>query len=186
MSPEYPNGGNNWPDQCFCNQQYALCISASCNSDTGVCGVMPPSEGSSWVPCDQDGVDDGTCGVCYVFDGISQSDHNPTLGRPLTCDELAPSGNSVHSTYSTILLDSYNFEEPSISVSGCDVSSLTTADCMGGSCTLNGSQYDITLDGSPIPTANCDCVMSTHSEGSFTYQAVSGAAADCSAVWSVF
>ena len=189
VSPEYPKGGNNWPDECFCNQQYALCIAASCDSSTGVCGVMLPSGGGDWVPCDQDGVDDGTCGVCYVFDGISQSDHNPTLGRPLTCDELAPSGNTVHSTYSSELLDSYGFEEPSISLSSCNVSSLITADCMGGSCTLNGSEYDISLSGSsPIPTANCNCVMSTHTSGSstYTYQAMSGVAADCDAVWSVF
>src|SRR5262249_31396001 len=71
------------PSNCpnVCNQQYALCIAASCD-ETGSCGKCDAS--------------DGSCGYCYVFTGQSCS-----YGKP--CSELAPSGQTVYSTYSEVL-----------------------------------------------------------------------------------
>ena len=97
------------PEDCpnVCNQTYALCIAASCDADTGRCGQ-----------CD---ATDGSCGYCYVFDGESCSYNAP-------CDQVAPSGDTVYSTYSEVLATQYGLQ-----VMTCP-SPTHPADCMDGKC----------------------------------------------------
>lgn len=148
------------PENCphVCNQTYALCIAASCDPETGECG--------------QCNATDGSCGYCYVFEGESCSYNAP-------CDQVAPSGDTVYSTYSEVLAAQYGFQ-----VLACS-SPTHTADCMDGKCTLTGKTVMLTDKNGQqqeIPTAICECVISTGGPprtlgGQCNEQ-------NCSAVWS--
>lgn len=119
-----------------CHHTYALCIAASCDPSTHECGRCEAT--------------DGSCGYCYVFDGESYS-----YGKP--CDQLAPSGDTVYSTYSDVLSSEYGFR-----VLSCP-SPEHTADCMDAKCTLTGKKVPLTnSDGEvhEIPTAICECEIS--------------------------
>lgn len=148
------------PENCpnVCNQTYVLCIAASCDADSGQCG-----------DCD---ATDGSCGYCYVFDGESCSYNAP-------CDQVAPSGDTVYSTYSEVLATKYGFQ-----VMTCP-SPKHTADCMDGKCTLTGKTVTLTDrhgQKQEIPTAICQCRIETPGGGG----TLGGQCNEqnCSAVWS--
>jgi len=176
-------GEGDCPGQCKCDQTYALCIAASCNPATGECGVMAPPAGSpsgtEWSACDQQGLEAGTCGPCYVFTGCSDSDRSPQNdGCPLTCPEAA---DGLHSTFSETLVDEFPFAPK-------NCGSGTGADCMGGACSQTGSTVTLTTSNGgkvAVPTAICTCVISTQKE-TLNFQGLSSASIDCEAVWSVF
>ena len=153
-------GAAQVPENCpnVCNQTYALCIAASCDADTGQCGQ-----------CD---ATDGSCGYCYVFEGESCSYNAP-------CDQVAPSGDTVYSTYSEVLAAQYGFQ-----VMTCP-SPTHTADCMDGKCTLTGNTVTLTDKSGQqqeIPTAICQCRINTPGGGG----TLGGQCNEqnCSAVWS--
>ena len=171
-----------------CTHQYALCIAASCD-EKGECGGN----------CDQAGVKDGSCGACYVF---PPGDSTYAVGasvRPdlTTCDELAPTAETsntnatVSSTYSSILVDTYEFVPQDFS--DCS-GSINTADCMGAVCTLNPESDDIELleksnDGQTyfIPTATCKCkpmTLPVHEAGIYQRLKKASGVYACNTVWS--
>lgn len=92
---------------------------------------------------------------------------------------MAPSGDTVYSTYSEVLAAQYGFQ-----VMTCP-SPTHTADCMDGKCTLTGKTVMLTDKNGQqqeIPTAICECVISTGGPrrtlgGQCNQQ-------NCSAVWS--
>lgn len=148
------------PEDCpnVCNQKYALCIAASCDAQTGRCGE-----------CD---ATDGSCGYCYVFEGESCS-----YGLP--CDQVAPSGDTVYSTYSEVLAIEYGFR-----VLTCPAPEMS-ADCMDGECTLTGRTVTLTdQDGNEreVPTAICQCRITP--KGPDRTLGGQCDVKNCSAVWS--
>jgi hypothetical protein len=147
------------PPGCLnvCNQKYALCIAASCDPKTGLCGKCNAS--------------DGSCGFCYVFEGTSCS-----YGKP--CSELKPSGNTVYSTYSETLSLDYGFKAMT-----CPPKT-PAADCMDGQCTLTGKTVTLTDKSGKkhqIPTATCQCKLNDSGGATLGGQCNT---AHCSAVWS--
>jgi hypothetical protein len=148
------------PKDCphVCNQQYALCIAASCDPATGQCGKCAAA--------------DGSCGYCYVFSGQSCS-----YGKP--CSDVTPSGSTVYSTYSETLSTSFGFK-----VLSC-ASSQQSANCMDGKCTVTGRSVTLTqVNGQKVtvPTAVCQCTVT--SGGGLTLGGRCNPA-NCSATWSV-
>jgi hypothetical protein len=148
------------PANCpnVCNQTYALCIAASCDS-TGSCGA-----------CD---ATDGSCGYCYVFEGQSCSYRLP-------CSQVAPSGDTVYSTYSEILAVDFGFRAMSCPASP----SAKSANCMDQPCTLTGSTVTLTDNSGKkvqVPTAICQCKLGTAGGATLGGQCQS---ANCSAIWS--
>lgn len=148
------------PANCkhVCNQTYALCIAASCDPQTGQCGV-----------CD---ATDGSCGFCYVFEGESCS-----YGSE--CADLQPSGSTVYSTYSERLTTQFGFQ-----VLTCK-GSKSSADCMDAKCTLTGETVVLKdKDGQEheVPTAVCGCRLTPGGGSTLGGQCN---AANCSATWSV-
>lgn len=151
------------PADKTCNDRtYALCIAASCDPESGVCGVMKTQSG--WVPCDQAGLDAGTCGPCYVFTGQSCSYYKP-------CSSLQD--GVLYSTYSEQLLDGYAFKWTACA------SNTQALDCMDTVCTATGQT--VTLSGKKLPTATCTCNKAAK-VGSF--QVNSCATNHCTATWS--
>lgn len=181
-------------------QQYVLCIAASCNQTTGECGVMP--SGDSWVPCDQSGVDAGTCGACYVFESTDtypnlyfpaasvQTEEPDEFGQPYTsCESLASQSMTV-STYSMELKNRYGFAEQGLDSCLTTTSpTIPTANCMGGPCTLNEGNYITFGDSEPVQTATCTCIVDSEDSDPGNYQLWPEIPSDmkpnCSAVWSV-
>lgn len=151
------------PADGICNDRtYALCIAASCDPESGVCGVMKTESG--WVPCDQAGLAAGTCGPCYVFTGQSCSYYKPCSGLE---------SGTLYSTYSEQLLDFYAFKW-----SACALEKQAF-DCMDTVCTLTGQT--VTMSGKTIQTATCACKKAA-AVGSF--QVNSCATYHCNALWS--
>jgi hypothetical protein len=148
------------PPDCpnVCDQKYALCIAASCDPKTGLCGS-----------CDKT---DGSCGYCYVLEGKSCS-------YGTACSTLQPTGSTVYSTYSERLSADFGFK-----VLSCD-SSPQSADCMDGKCTLTGKTVTLTDKAGhavTIPTAICQCKVNGGGGATLGGQCN---AAHCSATWSV-
>lgn len=146
------------PDGCphVCNQVYALCIAASCDSN-GSCGNCNAT--------------DGSCGYCYVFEGPSCSYSKP-------CDEVAPSKDTVYSTYSEILASTYGFQ--AMTCQG----STAAADCMDAKCTQTGLTVTLTTNSGlqqQIPTAICQCKITGPGGSTLGGQCNT---ANCSATWS--
>lgn len=148
------------PKDCpnVCNQTYALCIAASCD-DSGSCGACSAT--------------DGSCGYCYVFEG-------PSCSYRLPCSAVAPSGNTVYSTYSETLAQNFGF--PAMT---CPTSpSAKSADCMDQPCTLTGSTVTLTDNSGKkfqVPTAICQCKLEPAGGATLGGQCQSG---NCSAIWS--
>jgi hypothetical protein len=151
------------PANGICNDRtYALCIAASCDPQSGTCGVMQTDSG--WAPCDQAGLAAGTCGPCYVFTGQSCSYYKPCSGLE---------NGVLYSTYSEQLLDWYTFKWAACALN------TQAFDCMDAVCTPTGQT--VTMSGKTIPTATCAC-KKAGSVGSF--QVNSCATYHCAAVWS--
>lgn len=162
VSPSFGQAPADCPANGVCNGTYALCIAASCDPNSGVCGVM--QSGSDWVPCDQAGLDAGTCGPCYVLTGQSCSYYE-------ACAELPSDG--LTSTYSEALLEGYGFQWKTCT------SGVQGFDCMDGACTATGQT--VTVDGQQLATATCNC-KPAGDKGHMQVNACG--TVDCSASWS--
>jgi hypothetical protein len=97
----------------------------------------------------------------------------------LPCDQLAPSGDTVYSTYSEVLASRYGFR-----VLTCP-SPKHTADCMDGKCTLTGWTVplpDRSGQQHEIPTAICQCTIASGAPN----RTLGGQCSEqnCSSVWS--
>jgi len=171
------SGGNNSEDSqlavlCnsdraadLCNHKYALCIAASCDPDT---------MSGSKIECGHCDTDDGSCGYCYVFEGLSCSYSAP-------CSEVEPSGDVVYSTYSEELSLNYGF-----GVMECGETQPLHANCMDAKCTLTGDSVSLEDDFGitvMVRTAICECTVSSTEKPLGT---LGGQCSEqnCSAIWS--
>ena len=155
----------NDPDAELCDQQYALCIAASCDPET--------IDGNN-IECGSCDSDDGSCGYCYVFEGLSCSFESP-------CSELEPSGNTVFSTYSDELSFSFGF-----SALECNQVQPMQANCMDAPCTLTGEMVPLTDEFGEtlfVPTAICNCQLINSDSPSGTLGGQCNTD-NCSAIWS--
>lgn len=146
------------PDDCpyTCNQEYALCIAASCDT-YGNCGACSSN--------------DGSCGYCYVFNG-------PSCSYRKSCDKVAPSGKTVYSTYSEVLAKDYGFKAMTCS------SAAPAADCMDAQCKLTGDTVTLTNESgqsTAVPTAICACTLTNGGGETLGGQCNTQ---NCSATWS--
>ena len=160
----------NDPRADLCNHKYALCIAASCD---------PATMTDSTIECGHCDRDDGSCGYCYVFEGLSCSYNAP-------CSEVRPSGNIVYSTYSQELSFGYGFK-----ASLCGAEETVHVDCMDALCTLTGETValeDVHGATSQIPTAICECRIRKESPATTdkTTATLGGQCntENCSAIWS--
>lgn len=149
----------------LCNQQYALCIAASCD---------PESIEDNKIECGVCDSDDGSCGYCYVFEGLSCSFDAP-------CNEIEPSGNTVFSTYSDKLSFSFGFRALE-----CNEIQPIQANCMDAPCTLTGDMAPLTNEFGEtlfVPTAICNCQLINSNSPSGTLGGQCNTD-NCSAIWS--
>jgi len=155
-----------------CDHKYALCIAASCDPETIV---------GDEIECGRCDTDDGSCGYCYVFEGLSCS-------YGLECSEIEPSGDIVYSTYSEELSEFYGFKALVCN----NQQDKIMADCMDAKCTLTGESVllkDIGGFDMDIPTAICECSRFEESDitTSNNIAATLGGNCNqdnCSAIWS--
>lgn len=149
----------------LCDQRYALCIAASCDPET--------IDGSK-IECGECESEDGSCGYCYVFEGLSCSFNAP-------CNEIEPIGNTVFSTYSEELSTNFGFKAQQ-----CNEIQPQQANCMDAPCTLTGETVpvvDIFGETIMVPTAICDCEIINSDQPSGTLGGQCNQA-NCSSVWS--
>jgi len=153
------------PMGVLCDQPYALCIAASCNPDT---------IDSNKIECGECDSDDGSCGYCYVFDGVSCSFNS-------SCSEIEPSGDLVFSTYSDELSISFDFKALE-----CNETQAIQANCMDAPCTLTGETVPLVDEFGEtffVPTAICDCELINSDTPSGTLGGQCNVD-NCNAIWS--
>ena len=105
------------PNADLCNHEYVLCIAASCNPET--------IDGNK-IECGECDSDDGSCGYCYIFEGLSCSFDAP-------CSEIEPNEDIVYSTYSDELSFTFGFNALE-----CNDVQPMQANCMDAPCTRTG------------------------------------------------